>query len=129
MDCGCPDPDPVPSGCNYIACSGGPIQTVYRLVEQAIPADADLVHGRPQVHEDGSLEFAHKPPMLSGYQRKGLRLVPVWPPCRLRMLKVECVDKALTIEGICGNPEGEHLGRLVTLDQCRKCSKRQAASV
>ena len=127
MDCGCPEPGPVSSGCNYVIYSGGPIENVYRLVEHAIPADTNMIHGRPQVHPDGSLEFANDPPTLSGYQKKGLRLVPVWPPCVLRMLKVQVIDGRLTIAGVCSHLETTTLGGEVTPEQCEQCPIRQAS--
>jgi hypothetical protein len=129
MGCGCPEPAPVPNGCNYIIYSGGPIENVYRLVEHAIPADAELTHGRPTVCTDGSLEFAGDPPILSGYRREGLRLCPIWPPCALRMLKVQVLDNQLAVDGMCGNPKTEHFGHEVTLEQCQECSVRQSPSV
>ena len=125
MGCGCPESGPTPNGCNYIIYSDGPFQNVYRLVGQAIPADAELIHGRPIVHLDGSLEFADDPPILSGYRREGSRLYPVWPPCVLRMLKVRVIDGVLAVSGACGSPKAKHFSLEITLDQCQKCPTRQ----
>jgi hypothetical protein len=122
MGCGCPESGPMPSGCNYVIYSGGPLQNVYRLVGHAIPADANLTHGHPTVHSDGALEFAGDPPILSGYRQEGPRLYPVWPPCTLRMLGIQVIDQSLTVKGVCGCPEAEHLGLEVTVDQCQNCS-------
>jgi len=97
----------------------------YRLVEQAIP-DVELVYGRPAVHSDGSLEFSGPPPMLMGYRKEGQRLHPDWPPCGLRMLRVQIVDSVLTIEGVCGSPAAGHFSYEVTLDQCQNCATRQS---
>jgi len=127
MPCDCPEDQPrpnSPAGCAYLAHSGGPLCGLYRLVEQAIPADAQLVHGRPTVHPDGSLEFPGPPPALSGYRREGSRLHPAWPPCALRMLKVQVVDGVLTIEGVCGNPEAGQFSLEVALEHCRNCPTR-----
>lgn len=121
MGCGCPEPGPLPNGCNYIIYSGGPIENVYRLVGQAIPADAELTHGRPTVHADGSLEFTGDPPILPGYRREGSRLHPLWPACTLRMLGIQIIDQSLTVKGVCGCPKSEHLGLEITVDQCQNC--------
>ena len=83
-------PNPA-GGCNYLCCSGGPPAGIYRLVEAAIP-DVEMVHGRPTVHPDGSLEFAGTPPTIPGYRQEGLRLYPAWPPCRMRMLRVQVIE-------------------------------------
>jgi len=96
----------------------------YRLVEHAIP-DVAMAHGRPIVHPDGSLEFPGPPPELAGYRREGLRLHPVWPPCTLRMLKVQVVNGVLSIAGLCGTPGAERFSREVTLEQCRSCPVRR----
>ncbi len=111
-------------GCNYLVYSGGPLTSFYRLVEQAIP-DVELVHGRPTVHPDGSLEFPGPPPALPGYRQQGPRLYPAWPPCALRMLRVQVVDGVLSIAGICGNPAAESFSREIAGDRCRKCPTRQ----
>lgn len=128
MPCDCPEdqPHPTPSGgCNYLIYSGGPLASFYRLVEHAIP-DAEMTHGRPTVHPDGSLEFPGTPPEIPGYRREGARLYPIWPPCTLRMLRVQVVDGVLGIAGICGGPTAEHFSREATLDQCRNCPVRQS---
>jgi hypothetical protein len=128
MPCDCPEDQPRPKpagGCNYLTYSGGPVASFYRLVEQAIP-DVDLVHGRPTVHPDGSLEFATPPPALSGYRQEGSRLYPAWPPCPLRMLRVQVVDGVLNIAGLCGNPGAEQFSRELTLDNCRSCPVRRS---
>ena len=120
----CPDAElrpSAPAGCNYLAYSGGPFHNLYHLLDQAIPANVELIHGRPIVHPDGSLEFAGDPPTLSGYRREGSRLYPVWPPCVLRMLKVQVVDGLLTVSGLCGSPKAEHFSLEVRLDQCQNC--------
>jgi hypothetical protein len=127
MPCDCPEdqPRPAPSGGrNYLVYSGGPLSSFYRLVEQAIP-DVEMIHGRPTVHPDGSLEFAGPPPALPGYRQQGPRLYPAWPPCALRMLRVQVVDGVLSITGICGSPAAEQPSREVTLNQCRNCPVRQ----
>ena len=130
MSCSdCPDTQPRPSapaGCNYIAYSGGPMNSLYRLLDQAIPADVELIHGRPIVHADGSLEFAGDPPTLSGYRREGSCLRPVWPPCAMRMLRVQVVDGLLTVSGVCGRPQAEYLSLEIGLDQCQSCPARQS---
>ena len=123
MPCDCPEDQshPVPSdGCNYLAYSGGPLANFYRLVEHAIP-DVEMTHGRPKVLPDGSLEFSGPPPAIPGYRPEGSRLYPVWPPCTMRMLKVQVVDGVLCIAGLCGSPTAEHFSREATLDQCRSC--------
>ena len=126
MPCDCPEEQlhPTPTGgCNYLVYSGGPMSSFYRLVEQAIP-DVELVHGRPTIHPDGTLEFSGPPPALAGYRQEGQRLVPAWPPCALRMLRVQVANSELAIDGICGNPAVEHFGQTTTLDQCQKCPAR-----
>ncbi len=128
MPCDCPDnqPRPLPSGgCNYLVYSGGPLSSFYRLVEQAIP-DVEMTHGRPTAHADGSLEFPGPPPAISGYRQEGSRLYPAWPPCVLRMLKVQVIDGALSIVGICGNPEAGHFSQEATPDQCHNCPVRKS---
>jgi len=123
MPCDCPEDQPrhAPSGgCNYLVYSGGPLSSFYRLVEQAIP-DVEMIHGRPTVHPDGSLEFAGPPPALSGYRAEGHRFYPAWPPCTLRMLRVQVVDRVLSITGLCGSPDAEHFSQEVTPDQCQNC--------
>ena len=130
MPCDCPEerPRPAPTGgCNYLAYSGGPLSSFYRLVEQAIP-NVEIIHGRPTVHADGSLEFVGLPPVLPGYRQQGPRLYPAWPPCTLRMLRVQVVDGVLGIAGICGSPEAESFSREVALDQCRECRTCQGSS-
>jgi hypothetical protein len=129
MPCDCSEdrPRPVPSGgCNYLVYSGGPPSSYYRLVEHAIPANVKLTHGRPTVHADGSLEFRGTPLTLSGYRQEGLRLHPIWPPCLLRMLRVQIIDGILAIDGICGGPEAAHFTFEVGPDQCQKCPARRA---
>jgi len=129
MPCDCPDDQPgraVPTGgCNYIVCTGGSSDGLYRLVEQAIP-DVELAHGRPIIFSDGSLEFPESPPTLPGYRTEGRRLYPVWSPCPHRMLRVQVIDKTLQIAGICGNPEAGQFGEEATPDQCQNCPTRQA---
>lgn len=128
MPCDCPEDQPRPKpagGCNYLVYSGGPMANFYRLVEQAIP-DVEMSHERPAVHLDGSLEFAGVPPALSGYRQEGSRLYPAWPPCALRMLRVQVVDGVLGIAGFCGNPGAELFGREANPDQCRSCSARRS---
>jgi hypothetical protein len=128
MPCDCPEDQPRPKpagGCNYLIYSGGPVAAFYRLVEQAIP-DVELVHGRPTVHPDGSLEFASPPPALSGYRQEGSRLCPAWPPCSLRMLRVQVVDGVLSVAGLCGNPGAEQFSRELALDDCRSCPIRRS---
>jgi hypothetical protein len=128
MPCDCPEEQPRPTptgGCNYLVYSGGPLSSFYRLVEQAIP-DVELAHSRPTVHADGSLEFPGSPPELAGYRRDGQRLHPIWPPCTLRMLKVQVIDATLKIEGVCGNPQAEHFGHMAAVDQCRDCPTRRS---
>jgi hypothetical protein len=127
MPCDCPEdqPRPIPQGgCNYLAHAGGPATGLYRLVEQAIPA-VELAHGRPTVHPDGSLEFPGPPPAIPGYRAEGRRLYPIWPPCALRMLRVQVIDKTLNIAGLCGNPEAGQFSLEATPDQCQNCPARQ----
>jgi len=129
MPCDCPNDQPrrpTPSGsCNYLVYSGGSPASFYRLLEQAIP-DVEMTQGRPTIHPDGSLQFPGPPPTLSGFRQEGSRLYPAWPLCTLRMLQVQVLDGALNIAGICGNPEAEHFGCEVTLDQCQNCPARQS---
>jgi hypothetical protein len=99
----------------------------YRLVEHAIP-DVEMVHGRPTVHPDGSLEFPGPPPAIPGYRSEGSRLYPAWPPCTLRMLRVQVVGGVLSIAGLCGNPEAEQFSREVTPDSCQSCPVRRGTS-
>jgi len=130
MPCDCPEDQPRPKpigGCNYLIYSGGPLSSFYRLVERAIP-DVELVHGRPTVHPDGSLEFAGPPPTLIGYRQEGQRLYPDWPPCALRMLRVHVANGILCVDGVCGNPQAEPFGGEVAPDQCRNCPMRQHSS-
>lgn len=128
MPCDCPEDQPrlkATGGCNYLVCSGGPLTSFYRLVEHAIP-DVEMAQGRPVVHPDGSLEFPGPPPAIPGYQPEGSRLHPTWPPCALRMLRVQVLDGVLNIAGICGSPEAEHFSHEATLDQCQNCPVRQS---
>ena len=97
----------------------------YRLVDHAMP-DAEMSHGRPVVHLDGSLEFPGPPPAIPGYRTEGSRLVPAWPTCVLRMLRVQVIDATLRIEGICGNPHAKHFGGEASVDQCRDCPTRRS---
>ena len=130
MPCDCPEEQARPTatgGCNYLVYSGGPTASFYRLVEHAIP-DAEMAHGRPVVHVDGSLEFPGTPPALSGYRPEGSRLYPTWPPCDLRMLRVQVVDGILNIGGICGTPEMPHFGNNVMFEQCQNCPLRQPSA-
>jgi len=124
MPCGCPDDQPrrpTPSGsCNYLVYSGGPLESFYRLVDHAIP-DVEMAHGRPIVHPDGSLEFNGPPPTIPGYRPEGSRLYPIWPPCPLRMLRVQVVDGVLGIAGICGSPAAGQFSLEVAPEQCQKC--------
>ena len=124
MPCNCSDDRPgssSPTGCAYLAYSGGPLDSIYCLVEQAIPPDAKLIHGRPMVFPDGSLEFPGPPPPLSGYRENGSRLYPVWPPCALRILKVEVIEGLLRVEGVCGKPDAAQFSREVTVARCCEC--------
>jgi hypothetical protein len=126
MGCECPDDIPLSQGnCNYLIYSGGPIERLYRLVAHVISKDAELVHGHPVVHNDGSLEFPGEPPTLSGYRRDDSRLYPIWPSCAMRMLKAQIEGGALTIMGICCSPRGDHFSLEISLDQCLKCLTRQ----
>jgi hypothetical protein len=129
MPCNCPDDKSVPpvpqSLCAHLVHSGGPMSNLYRLVEHAIP-DMEMVHGRPKVHPDGSLEFPGPPPTIPGYRPEGARLYPAWPPCTLRMLRVQVVGGVLCIAGLCGNPEAEQFSLEVAPDQCHKCPARRA---
>ncbi len=109
MPCDCPEDRPRPTlsgGCNYLVYSGGPLSSFYRLVKQATP-NVEMIHGRPIVHPDGSLEFTGPTPALPGYRQQGPRLYPAWPPCTLRLLSVQVLDGVLSITGICGNPKAE----------------------
>ena len=129
MPCDCPENRPRPNSpaeCAYLVHSGGPPHGLYRLVDQAIPADVELVHGRPMVHPDGSLEFTGPPPAIPGYWQEGLRLYPAWPPCTLRMLRVQVVNGVLGIAGICGNPEAGQFSLEITTDNCRNCPTRRS---
>ena len=128
MPCDCPDDRPArPVGpCHYLAYSGGPLCRFYRLVERAIP-DVELAHGCPTVHIDGSLEFGGPPPVLTGYRQDGRRLVPNWPPCVLRMLRVQVVDTILQIDGICGDPHAALFSGEVSPEQCSDCPTRQGS--
>jgi len=126
MPCDCPDEParPTPAGgCNYLIYSGGPLADFYRLVEQAIP-DVELTHGRPTVHPDGSLEFVGASPTLTGYRQEGQRLYPDWPPCTLRMLRIQVVDRVLTIAGVCGNPQAQQFAQDATREHCGNCAER-----
>ena len=109
MPCNCPDDKSIPpvpqSLCAYLVHSGGPMSSLYRLVEHAIP-DVEMVHGRPKVHPDGSLEFPGTPPTIPGYRPEGSRLYPAWPPCTLRMLKVQVVDGVALHRGPLRQPRG-----------------------
>jgi hypothetical protein len=82
-------------------------------MEQAIPPDVELTHSRATVHTDGSLEFTGPPPALSRNRHEGSRLYPAWPPCVLRMLRVQVFDGLLSVEGICGSPEAGQFTRTV----------------
>lgn len=127
MGCKCPDDVSLPRGsCNYLVYSGGPVERFYRLVAQVIPEDAELTHGLPVVHDDGSLEFPGTAPTIAGYRLEGSRLHPVWPPCVLRMLRVQVVDGVLNIAGICGNPATRQFSLEVVPDPCQKCTSRRA---
>ena len=128
MPCDCPEdqPRPTPSGgCNYLVYSGGPMASFYRLVEPAIP-DVAMAHGRPIVHPDGSLEFPGPPPAIPGYRPEGSRLFPAWPPCALRMLRVQVLDGVLKVVGICGSPASQYFSREATLHECQNCPVRQS---
>lgn len=125
--CDCPSGEvrPVPTGgCNYLAYFGGSSVGLYRLVEQAIP-EVEMIHGRPTVHADGSLEFPGAPPSIAGYRQDGSRLDPDWPPCLLRMLRVRVVDGVLGIAGICGNSAAEQFSLEVPPDHCQSCPTRR----
>lgn len=126
MPCDCPDNQPRPTsigGCNYLVYSGGPWASFYHLVEQALP-DAEMTHGRPIVHPDGSLEFPGPPPEIPGYRQEDRRLCPDLAPCALRMLKVQVVDGVLGITGVCGNLQSTQSGQEVSPDHCRDCLVR-----
>jgi hypothetical protein len=126
MGCECPDDIPRPRGsCIYFIYSGGPFQRLNQLVAEAVSEHMEQSYGRPVVHDDGSLEFPGESPKLSGYRRDGSCLYPAWPPCTLRILKVQVVEGVLTIMGICGRPNVEHFSLEVCLDQCQECSARQ----
>jgi hypothetical protein len=128
MSCDCPEEQPRPTptgGCNYVVHSAGPLSRFYRLVEQAIP-EVELAHGRPTIHADGSLEFSGPPPEIAGYRREGNCLYPAWPPCTLRMLRVQAIDATLQIDGLCGNPQARQFGGETAIDQCRDCRARQS---
>jgi hypothetical protein len=123
MPCDCPEdqPPPTPSGgCNYLVYSGGSLANFYRLVAQAIP-DVELVHGRPTAHPDGTLEFVGPPPALAGYRQEGQRLVPAWPPCALRMLKIQVIEGVLSVAGVCGSPTAKQFGLETKPDHCHIC--------
>jgi len=124
MGCECKE-KPVPDACNCLVYSGGPMSRFYQLVGEAIADDAELSHSRPIIHDDGSLEFAKEPPTLSGYRRQGNRLRPVWPECTSRILTVKTSTGALTINGLCGNPECDEVGRRVTLETCQQCKYKR----
>ena len=126
MPCDCPEDRPArpAGGCNYLVYSGGSLAAFYRLVESAIP-DVEMVHGRPKVHLDGSLEFPAAPPTIPGYHQEGSRLYPAWPPCLLRMLRVQVVGGTLGTAGICGNPEAGQFGQEAPPDHCQNCPARQ----
>jgi hypothetical protein len=129
MGCKCPDDVPLFRGsCSYLVYSDGPVERFYRLIAQVIPDNAELTHARPIVHDDGSLEFPGEPPALSGYRRDGCRLCPVWPCCKMRMLKIQIVRGLLTVTGICGNPRMDDFGFEISLDQCQKCPFLKNAS-
>jgi len=98
--------------------------SLYRLVEHAIP-DVNMVHGRPTLHADGSLEFPGPPPVIPGYRPEGSRLYPAWPPCILRMLRVQVIEGVLSVTGICGGPTVAPFSLEVTPDQCQCCPARQ----
>ena len=128
MPCNCPEEPPrpnSPTGCAYLAHSDGRLHGIYRLVEQAIPAGVPLVHGRPIVHGDGSLEFPSPPPAITGYRQEGSRLYPAWPPCALRMLRVQVIDGVLGVAGICGNAEAGPFTSEVTVNECQECRVRR----
>jgi hypothetical protein len=128
MPCDCPEdqPRPVPTGgCNYLVYSGGPMASFYRLVEHAMP-NAEMAHGRPTVHPDGSLEFPGSPLVIPGYRPEGSRLVPAWSLCALRMLRVQVIDGVLRIAGICGGPAAAPFTQEVTPERCQACPARQA---
>jgi hypothetical protein len=121
-----------PFATNYVIYTGGPFTHLYRMVEAAIPPDADLKHGRPTFHEDGSLEY---PPGeagvedIHGYQRDAKnprRFHPVWPECLHRPLCVSVCERLLVIAGKCHHPGTGRLGRTVTIDVCQECPLRRA---
>lgn len=128
MPCNCPDdrparPNPV-GGCNYLCYSGGSAAGIYALVGEALP-DVEMTHGRPVVHLDGSLEFPGPPPEILGYRQQGNRLYPAWPPCALRMLRIQVIDGVLIIAGVCGSPRAEQFGQETKPDDCGICPSRQ----
>lgn len=123
MPCDCPEDQLRPKrvgGCNYLCYSGGRAASIYPLVGEAIP-DVEMAHGRPVVHPDGSLEFPGSPPAIPGYRQEGNRLYPAWPPCALRILRVEVVDRLLSIVGVCGEPAAGSFGLEVEPGQCQDC--------
>jgi len=126
MPCDCPEDRLVPTGDhNYLVCANGSLANFYRLVEQAIP-DIEMTHGRPTAHPDGSLDFPDTPPAIPGYRQDGFRLYPTWPPCKMRILRIQVVDKTLQITSLCGNPGTEQFGQVV-IDQCQNCHARPSA--
>jgi hypothetical protein len=131
MPCNCPEDQPsrpLPTGgCNYVVGTGSLPSSLYRLVEQAIP-DVELIHGRPIIYSDGSLEFPESPPTLPGYRTEGRRLYPVWPFCLQRILRVQVIDKTLQITGICGHPEAGQFGQEAAPDQCQNCPARRPST-
>jgi len=130
MPCDCPEDLPRPKatgGCNYLCYSGGSAAGIYSLVGEALP-DVEMTHGRPVVHLDGSLEFPGPPPAILGYRQQGNRLYPAWPSCALRMLRVQVIDRVLSIAGVCGNPEARQFGQETKPDECRTCQVRLSRS-
>jgi hypothetical protein len=117
----------------YIVYTGGPYSYLYRMVEAAIPPDADLKHGRPKFADDGSFEY---PPGdaevedLQGYRRNAenpRRFHPAWPDCLCRQLSVSVSNRMLVIAGKCFQPTAGRLNRTTTLDECQKCPYRYAS--
>jgi len=121
-----------PSVANYVVYTGGPFVLLYRMVELAIPPDADLKHGRPAFHDDGSLEYPPgetEPEDIEGYQRDAetpRRFHPVWPECLHRPLCVSVRDQLLIIAARCQQPATGRMNRIVTMNECQVCTERRA---
>lgn len=112
---------------SYIFYNGGPFDSIYTLIAQAIPGNANLKHGRPTVYTSGALEYPPGDSVVEdipGYQRDAAnprRFRPVWPPCIHRMLRIRLQGGLLEIHGMCCNATTGNAGRVVSLEQCQKC--------